>query len=135
MQNISSILAKFQEKTAQKTGSNTQEISFAKFKRKEGTLDTVKRANMIQKAYIFATINNIIKLIQKENYPNLAEDFAVLEIMVTTNLETLQIKIKVTDRLFATFLKTEKGNLEYNIQQKILSTNLSQIQKINFIVN
>lgn len=145
MQNISSLLSKFGQQISNnaKNNSPTDTTGFTKFKRKEGTLDTIKRSNIIQKAYIFATINNIIKTIQTENYPQLEQDFEKLEIITTLNYtdennekstSKLQIKIKSADRLFATFIKTEKGSLEYEIQQKVVNTNLNQIQEVNIIV-
>jgi hypothetical protein len=88
-----------------------------------------KKQNMFQQAYVISSINKGLEEIQLTLYPNLNLEFEMMERFIIAKANNVyQIKFRIHDNSFKTFVKTEITNIDLMLREYLNAKGLDKLQ-------
>jgi hypothetical protein len=88
-----------------------------------------KKQSMFHQAYVISMINNGLEQIQLTSYPSLNLEFEKMERFIVAKAQNIyQIKFRIHDNSFKTFVKTEITNIDLMLRDYLEGKGLDKLQ-------
>jgi hypothetical protein len=88
-----------------------------------------KKQTLYHQAYIVALIKEGLKIVQAQNYLGLEVEFENIELFIANpKTNFFVIKFKISDKLFKVFAMTELNNIEFELNEFLVSKGLVDLK-------